>query len=312
MTKDNMTIRFAPDGFSFIDCHGASSPQLDDASSAQLDIAPFHEVTPGPDFQQRLHEAVLNVLPESETPLNLTVQILSERVIIIPPDTDPELATSMYHATLSDLDEPEQVLLQPLTLPSGQHDVPPSSHHVDLPSGQRVTLCFGINRQLYLFLERNYGDLCFEHHLATLLQAASASQPRAAPSSLSQTAPVSPSPRPQVSLSQPSMAAQPAPSAPASQSQPSLAAPFASQSLLAVHATPQFLELALFHSGQLALANVYRTAQPDNRRYYVLNTWLREGLDQLHDRLLILGTGDPASQLHQDLRPFIKQINCNC
>ena len=320
MTKDNMTIRFAPDGFSFIDRHGASSPQLDDASSAQLDratsaqldvtsstqidlatsaqldIAPFHEVTPGPDFQQRLHEAVLNVLPESEFPLNLTVQILSERVIIIPPDTDPELATSMYHATLSDLDEPEQVLLQTLTL----------------PSGQRVTLCFGINRQLYLFLERNYGDLRFEHHLATLLQAASASQPMAAPASLSQTAPLSPSPRPQVSLSQPSMAAQPAPSAPASQSQPSLAAPFASLSLLAVHATPQFLELALFRAGQLALANVYRTAQPDNRRYYVLNTWLREGLDQLHDRLLILGTGDPASQLHQDLRPFIKQINCNC
>ena len=295
MTKDNMTIRFAPDGFSFIDRHGASSPQLDDASSAQLDratsaqldvtsstqidlatsaqldIAPFHEVTPGPDFQQRLHEAVLNVLPESEFPLNLTVQILSERVIIIPPDTDPELATSMYHATLSDLDEPEQVLLQTLTL----------------PSGQRVTLCFGINRQLYLFLERNYGDLRFEHHLATLLQAASASQPMAAP--------VSPSPRPQ-----------------ASQSQPSLAAPSAPQSLLAVHATPQFLEFALFRAGQLALANVYRTAQPDNRRYYVLNTWLREGLDQLHDRLLILGTGDPASQLHQDLRPFIKHINCNC
>ena len=296
MTKDNMTIRFAPDGFSFIDRHGASSPQLDDATSAQLDLATsaqldratsaqldvtsstqidlatsaqldialFHEVTPGPDFQQRLHEAVLNVLPESEFPLNLTIQILSERVIIIPPDTDPELATSMYHATLSDLDEPEQVLLQPLTL----------------PSGQSVTLCFGINRQLYLFLERNYGDLRFEHHLATLLQAASATQP--------------------------------APSAPAFQSQPSLAAPFASLSLLAVHASPQFLELALFRAGQLALANVYRTAQPDNRRYYVLNTWLREGLDQLHDRLLILGTGDPASQLHQDLRPFIKHINCNC
>lgn len=275
MTKDNMTIRFAPDGFSFIDCP--------DATSAQLDDAPFHEVTPGPDFQQRLHEAVLNVLPESETPPNLTVQILSERVIIIPPDTDLELATSMYHATLSDLDEPEQVLLQSLTIPSGQHDVPPSSHHVAPSSGQRVTLCFGINRQLYLFLERNYGDLRFEHHLATLLQAASASQPMAAPAS--------PSLRPQ-----------------AFQSQPSLAAPSAPQSLLAAQVTPQFLELALFRAGRLALANVYRTSQPDNRRYYVLNTWLREGLDQLNDHLLILGKGDPVSQLHQDLHPFIKHI----
>ena len=265
MTKDNMTIRFAPDGFSFIDCSGASSSPLDDATSphlgvatsALLDDAPFHEVAPGPDYQQRLHEAVLNVLPESETPLDLTVQVLSERVVILPPDTDPALATSMYHVTLSDLDEPEQVLLQPLTLPSGQH----------------VTLCFGIDRQLYLFLERNCGDLRFEHHLATLLQGAS--------------------------------------STPAFQSQPSMAAPSSPQAYLATVVTPQFLELALFRSGQLVLANVYRTSQADNRRYYVLNTWLREGLDQLNDLLLILGKGDPASQLHQDLQPFIKQINRN-
>ena len=270
-----MTIRFAPDGFSFIDCSGAYSSPLDDATSphlgvatsALLDDAPFHEVAPGPDYQQRLHEAVLNVLPESETPLDLTVQVLSERVVILPPDTDPELATSMYHVTLSDLDEPEQVLLQPLSL----------------PSGQRVTLCFGIDRQLYLFLERNCGDLCFEHHLASLLH-------RAAPS----VAPSSSSLRPQVSPSQPSMAA-----------------PSAQQACLATMVTPQFLELALFRSGQLVLANVYRTSQADNRRYYVLNTWLREGLDQLNDLLFILGKGDPASQLHQDLRPFIKQINRN-
>ena len=275
MTKDNMTIRFAPDGFSFIDCPGASSSPVDDAPSplldvalsARLDDAPFHEVTPGPDFRQRLHEAVLNVLPESETPLDLTVQVLSERVVILPPDTDPELAASMYHVTLSDLDEPEHVLLQPLAL----------------PSGQCVTLCFGIDRQLYLFLERNCGDLRFEHHLATLLH-------RAAPSA----APSSSSLRPQVSPSQPSMAAPPV-----------------SQATLATVVTPQFLELALFRAGQLVLANVYRTSQADNRRYYVLNTWLREGLDQLNDLLLILGKGDPASQLHQDLRPFIKHINRN-
>ena len=290
MTKDNMTIRFAPDGFSFIDRPGASSSSLDDATSALLDTttsallddAPFHEVTPGPDFQPRLHEAVLNVLPESETPLNLTIQILSERVVILPPDTDPDLATSMYHATLSDLDDPEQVLLQPLVL----------------PSGQRVTLCFGIDRQLYLFLERNCGDLHFEHHLAILLHQAA---PSAAPSSSFPRPQPSPSPRPQPS---------PSPRPQASLSQPSMAAP-SPQSCLATVVTPQFLELALFSADQLVLANIYRTSQADNRRYFVLNTWLREGLDQLNDTLLILGKGDPASQLHQDLRPFIKHINCN-
>ena len=281
MTKDNMTIRFAPDGFSFIDCPGASSSPIDDATSplldvamsARLDDAPFHEVTPGPDYQQRLHEAVLNVLPESETPLDLTVQVLSERIVILPPDTDPELAASMYHFTLSDLDEPEHVLLQSLTL----------------PSGQCVTLCFGIDRQLYLFLERNCGDLRFEHHLAILLQGASLP-----PSQQALASPSSSSLCPQASPSQPSMAAPPA-----------------SQASLATVVTPQFLELALFRAGQLVLANVYRTSHADNRRYYVLNTWLREGLDQLNDLLLILGKGDPAAQLHQDLRPYIKHINRN-
>ncbi len=90
-----------------------------------------------------------------------------------------------------------------------------------------------------------------------------------------------------------------------------MAAHPASQATLATVVTPQFLELALFRAGQLILANVYRTSQADNRRYYVLNIWLREDLDQLNDLLLILGKGDPAAQLHQDLRPFIKHINRN-
>ena len=78
---------------------------------------------------------------------------------------------------------------------------------------------------------------------------------------------------------------------------------------MAAQVTPQFLELALFRQGKLALVNVYRTSHPDNRAYYVLNTWMREGLDQLHDRLLILGNGVPATQLHTALQPFIKHIN---
>ncbi|MBR5715696.1 MAG: DUF3822 family protein [Bacteroidales bacterium] len=232
MTKDNVTIRFAPDGFSFIDCP--------DATSAQFDEAPFHEVSPGPDFQQRLHEAVLEALPESEAPLDLTVQIHSSRVVVLPPDTEFELAASMYRTTFTEAPEAEQVLLQPLML----------------PSGQQVTLCFGIDRSLYLFLERNFGELHFEHHLATLLLEGARAT---------------------------------------------------SGNTLVVRTDEQFLQVALFRLGQLALVNVYRTSQADNRRYYVLNTWIREGLDQLNDHLLILGKGNPASQLHQDLRPFIKQ-----
>ncbi len=281
MAKDNMTIRFTPDGFSFLvgrdakGSHHASETSLSDhtslrtvassilekaslrsSASSLLDEVPFHEVAPGPDFSLRLQHEVLETLPECETPPDLSVQIVSDRVILLPSHiTDLETATLMYRSTLSEPAVPahtgslsesaveEQLLLQPLTL----------------TTGQRVVLCFGINRSLYLFLQRNYGDLTFEHHLSTLLT-------KAAPAS----------------LSEPSMAAQ---------------------------VTPQFLELALFRQGKLALVNVYRTSHPDNRAYYVLNTWMREGLDQLHDRLLILGNGVPATQLHTALQPFIKQIN---
>ncbi len=281
MAKDNMTIRFTPDGFSFLvgrdarGSHHASETSLSDhtslrtvassilekaslrsSASSLLDEVPFHEVAPGPDFSLRLQHEVLEALPECETPPDLSVQIVSDRVILLPPHiTDLDTAALMYRSTLSEPASPthtgplsesaveEQLLLSPLTL----------------PTGQRVVLCFGINRSLYLFLQRNFGDLTFEHHISTLLT-------KAAPAS----------------LSEPSMAAQ---------------------------VTPQFLELALFRQGKLTLVNVYRTSHPDNRAYYVLNTWMREGLDQLHDRLLILGNGVPATQLHTALQPFIKHIN---
>ena len=281
MAKDNMTIRFTPDGFSFLvgrdakGSHHASETSLSDhtslrtvassilekaslrsSASSLLDEVPFHEVAPGPDFSLRLQHEVLETLPECETPPDLSVQIVSDRVILLPPHiTDLDTAALMYRTTLSEPAAPahtgslsesaveEQLLLQPLTL----------------TTGQRVVLCFGINRSLYLFLQRNFGDLTFEHHLSTLLT-------KAAPAS----------------LSEPFMAAQ---------------------------VTPQFLELALFRQGKLALVNVYRTSHPDNRAYYVLNTWMREGLDQLHDHLLILGNGVPATQLHTALQPFIKHIN---
>ena len=295
MAKDNMTIRFTPDGFSFFVGHDTEAN------------VPFHEVAPGPDFHLRLQHEVLEVLPECETPPDLTVQIVSDRVILLPPHiTDSETASLMYRATLSEPDAPthsgplsesaveEQILLQPLTL----------------PTGQRVVLCFGINRSLYLFLQRNFGDLTFEHHLSSLLIKAALSAAPAPLSSLAApsdpaapSAPASPSApsSPSASPSQPSMAA---PSRPASEQHP--ASP--SQPSMAAHLTPQFLELALFRQGKLALVNVYRTSTPDNRAYYVLNTWMREGLDQLNDRLLILGSGTPATQLYTALQPFIKRI----
>lgn len=146
MANDKMTIRFAPDGFSFAECPSTASVLLDDA--------PFHEVAPGADYQQRLHQQLLDALPVGNVIPDLVCQIVSTRVCLLPPEAAAAgLAMAMYSATFEPAESPEQVLLQPLTLPTGQD----------------VLLCFGIDRDLYLFLQRNYAEVTFEHHIATLL-----------------------------------------------------------------------------------------------------------------------------------------------
>lgn len=146
MAIKNMTIRFTPDGFSYTECPNAGSVVLDEA--------PFIEVAPGTDYQHRLQEQILDHISTTEGIPDLTCQFINTRVLLLPPDAaHTELASAMYHATMSEASAPEQILLQPLTL----------------PTGQEVVLCFGIDRELYLFLQRNYGELTFEHHLSSLL-----------------------------------------------------------------------------------------------------------------------------------------------
>lgn len=141
-----MTIRFTPDGFSYVDF-----PLSD---QTLLDEAPFHEVAPGPDFQQRLHTQLLEQLPTGEAVPDVTCQFVSTRLVILPPDiTDAQLAETMYHTTVGKAEADEQVIMQPLSLPNRQD----------------VMLCFGISHELYHFMLRNFGEVTFEHHIASLL-----------------------------------------------------------------------------------------------------------------------------------------------
>ena len=234
MAKDIMTIRFTPDGFSFTECPTSDSVLLDEAA--------FHDVAPGPDFQHRLQEAVLNAIPIGEDVPDVRCQIVSSRVVLLPPDiTDADEATQMYEATMTPADDPEQVLFEPITL----------------STGQQLGLCYGIDHSLYLFLQRNYGELSFEHHIATLLETASR---------------------------------------------------MVSGNCLVVRCDGQWIELALFRDKQLTMVNVYRTSLIENRTYYVMNTWLQAGLDQLRDSLLVLSRGNEGLQVRASLHRFIKHV----
>ena len=140
MVNNNMTIRFTPDGFSFTD-------------------APFTEVDPGPDYLSRIQQQLLQALPESAMGQDLDCELLTTRVIALPPEVnDADQAALMYHTTVSQSEAEEQVILQ----------------SIELSQGQCVNLCFGIDRSLYLFLLRNFGELTIRHELSDFLVEASA------------------------------------------------------------------------------------------------------------------------------------------
>ena len=77
---------------------------------------------------------------------------------------------------------------------------------------------------------------------------------------------------------------------------------------LVVRCDRRFLEVALFRGKELSLCNCYHTAQADTRSYYVMNTWLQQGLDQLQDYLLVLGQGNEGLQVRASLHRFIKHV----
>lgn len=223
MTEKKLTIRFSPDGFSFND-------------ECCTDIAP------GPDFIQRLEEALLEqVEPGNQESMECEVE--TTRVMILPPEIqDQTLIRQMFDVTFSRASSAEELLTQHILLPR---------------SGNEVTLCYAIDRNLYNFLLRNYGEPRFCHPMATMLAEADR---------------------------------------------------MTQGNCLVVRCTKRFLEVALFRGTELSLCNCYHTTQADTRSYYVMNTWLQQGLDQLQDYLLVLGQGNEGLQVRASLHRFIKHV----
>lgn len=135
MTDNNLTIRFTPDGFSFAD----------------EDVI---EIAPGQDFIQRMEEALLeHVQPGHQTTLRCEIE--TTRLLLVPSDIEEEQTIrEMFSVTLSPASHEEELLTQVITLPR---------------TGQTLKLCFAIDRNLYNFLIRNYGELSFSHPISSML-----------------------------------------------------------------------------------------------------------------------------------------------
>ncbi len=123
-----ISIRLQPDGFSY---------------SGQ-----FHAVLPGADFIQRLEEALLDAL-QNEEANNFDCTVETTRYAIIPAEADNTLAKQMYQLCQAQPETEEDVLMQNA-------------------GDQQFRIAFGIDHQLYTFLQRNLGQVTFTHPLVWL------------------------------------------------------------------------------------------------------------------------------------------------
>lgn len=140
MNTNISTIRLTPDGFSLYN--------ITDGRSS-------YDVAPGPDYVQRLQEAILDHLPVADTQEGLVCEVETTRLLLLPPDvTDKDLQQQMYDVTFSATPDEEQMLVQTLSL----------------STGQTIQLCFDLSRALYNFLLRNYESVTFCHPIASLLE----------------------------------------------------------------------------------------------------------------------------------------------
>ena len=139
MNNNISTIRLTPDGFSLYD---------------PIKGQDTCDVAPGPDFVQRMQEAIMDRLPVDAEREGVECVVETTRLLLLPPDMkDENLQRQMYDVTFSVPAEEEQLLTQ----------------HLTLPTGQDLLLCFGLNRSLYNFLLRNYESVTFVHPIATML-----------------------------------------------------------------------------------------------------------------------------------------------
>ena len=142
MNSEISTIRLTPDGFSLYDpVEGHSN----------------YDVAPGPDFILKMEETILDKLPTDAEREKLVCEVETTRLLLLPPDiTDERLCRQMYDMTFSAMPEEEQLITVPF----------------EIPSGQSVQFCFGIDHALYNFLQRNYENLHFTHPITSLIKEA--------------------------------------------------------------------------------------------------------------------------------------------
>ncbi|MBQ0056771.1 MAG: DUF3822 family protein [Bacteroidales bacterium] len=123
-----ISIRLLPDGFSLFgqDCL----------------------IAPGADFDQRLEEALIDALTDTEAD-DTVCSVETTRFCLSPTNIGQDQAESMFHLTMPESDTEETLIHQ-------------------TSDDLQITATFALSTRTYNFLRRNYGDVTFTHPIIAL------------------------------------------------------------------------------------------------------------------------------------------------
>ena len=130
---------------------------------------------------------------------------------------------------------------------------------------------FGLDREFYLFMQRTFDDAVAYFHPLNRLR-----------TFCGDTTDAPPLPSPDT---------------------PSIA-----PTQVVVNTRPDAIEVLVYRSAALLLANRYATSELTNMVYYIMNTWQRCDLDALRDHLILTGDTFLAARLRVQLAPMVKNL----
>ncbi|NDV81800.1 DUF3822 family protein [Bacteroides sp. 51] len=76
-----------------------------------------------------------------------------------------------------------------------------------------------------------------------------------------------------------------------------------------VYLRKEYMEVYVYERGHLMLLNAYDCKNDSDRAYYLLYAWKQFAMNQLVDELYIMGDGENAGKLIEEMRRFVQHIS---
>lgn len=79
-------------------------------------------------------------------------------------------------------------------------------------------------------------------------------------------------------------------------------------SLMFLNMLPDAMDAVAYRDGKIQCVNTFSFSNVQDAVYYALNVWCTHGMDQLHDRLQLMGDDAMRAEMTPELREFVKNV----